>query len=66
MVHYVIREVDRGTPIVVREVPCVEGKIKSEEDLRLKIRKVEHEIIVEGTALAISNLWEQRRAAAKE
>lgn len=64
MVHYVIREVDSGTPLVIREVPCTAEEIKSKDDLREKIRKVEHEIIVEGTGLAIMHLWEQRRAAA--
>jgi phosphoribosylglycinamide formyltransferase len=47
MVHEVIEEVDRGAPIVVREVPCREGE--SLEELETRIHQVEHEIIVEAT-----------------
>jgi phosphoribosylglycinamide formyltransferase len=48
MVHYVIAEVDRGAPIIVREVECVEGDTL--EMLQTKIHQVEHEIIVQATA----------------
>lgn len=61
MVHYVINEVDRGLPIVTREIPCIEGE--SLEDLTERVHSIEHQIIVEGTGLAIIQLWEQRRAA---
>lgn len=46
MVHYVIKEVDRGQPIVVREV-----EILPEDDLAAleqRIHSVEHDILVEG------------------
>lgn len=45
MVHEVIEEVDRGAPIVVRDVPCRQGE--SLEGLETRIHAVEHEIIVE-------------------
>ena len=47
MVHHVVKEVDRGEPIVVREVPFVQGE--SLEDYEARLHAVEHEIIVEGT-----------------
>lgn len=43
MVHYVIPEVDKGKPILVEEVPCVEGD--SLEDLENRIRAVEHKLL---------------------
>lgn len=58
MVHYVIDEVDRGQPILVKEIECRAGE--SLEDLEERIHEVEHKIIVEGTALAISKLWKER------
>ncbi|EJT98430.1 phosphoribosylglycinamide formyltransferase [Dacryopinax primogenitus] len=47
MVHRVVTEVDRGEPVVVREI-----EIKQEDslqDLEARIHEVEHEIIVEAT-----------------
>jgi len=61
MCHYVIKEVDRGEPIVMREIPCKEGE--SLEELTERVHKVEHEIIVEGTGIAIEQLWEKRRGS---
>jgi len=46
MVHKVIKEVDRGEPLVVREVPI--NKDETLEQLETRIHQVEHEIIVEG------------------
>lgn len=54
MVHRVIKEVDRGEPLVVREV-----EIKKEdtlEDLEARIHSIEHEIIVEGTRLLLEEI----------
>ncbi len=59
MIHYVIARVDRGEPIVVREVDCREGETL--ESLEDRIHKIEHELIVEGTGLATVRLWEERR-----
>lgn len=58
MVHYVISEVDRGEPIVVREI-----KWKTPEtldELKERIHAEEHTIILEGTQMAIHNLWKER------
>lgn len=50
MIHYVIVAVDRGQPILVREIPIGDESL---EELEQKIHGVEHEAIVEGTKLAL-------------
>jgi len=45
MVHRVIREVDRGEPLIVREVEIVKGE--GVDKFAERLHKVEHEIIVE-------------------
>ncbi|KAK6428856.1 Bifunctional purine biosynthetic protein ADE5,7 [Oleoguttula sp. CCFEE 5521] len=46
MIHYVVREVDLGEPVVQREVG-MEG-CKDIEELKGRIHEVEHKLIVEG------------------
>ncbi|KAI9765820.1 MAG: hypothetical protein M1840_007102 [Geoglossum simile] len=58
MIHYVVRDVDRGEPIVVREVEM--GKREALEDLEGRIHVVEHELIVKGVGIALARLWEGR------
>lgn len=58
MVHYVISEVDRGTPIVVRDIKCKTPETLDE--LKNRIHAEEHQLILEGTQIAIHNLWEER------
>lgn len=54
MVHRVIKEVDRGEPLIVREVEILkEDKL---EDVEARIHSVEHEIIVEGTKKVLEEL----------
>ena len=54
MVHRVVREVDRGEPIVVREVEIKEGEpIEPFED---RLHRVEWEIIVEATAKVLNEV----------
>jgi phosphoribosylglycinamide formyltransferase len=48
MVHYVIAQVDRGEPILVREIECREGE--DLHQLEERIHSHEHELIVEATA----------------
>ncbi|KAI5121606.1 hypothetical protein M0805_009477 [Coniferiporia weirii] len=48
MVHRVIQEVDRGEPIVLREVPIEKGE--SIEAFEERLHRAEWEIIVEATA----------------
>lgn len=59
MIHYVIAAVDRGTPILVRDVPIEKGETL--EELEEKIHKEEHQLIVKGTAQAVAELWQRRR-----
>ena len=63
MIHYVISEVDRGQPIVVREVDC--RTPETLEELKTRMHAEEHTLIVEGTAMAIYNLWEARSKSGK-
>ncbi|CAD6448363.1 13390e93-fb8e-478a-a58f-5756acf193de [Sclerotinia trifoliorum] len=58
MIHYVISEVDRGTPILVIEVECKSSETL--EKLEARMHEVEHKLIVEGSAMAIKELWAQR------
>ncbi len=58
MVHHVIAELDMGRPVLVREIPMVAGE--SLEDLEQRMHEVEHDIIVEGTQIALAELREAR------
>ncbi|KAH0543522.1 hypothetical protein FGG08_002190 [Glutinoglossum americanum] len=58
MIHYVVRDVDRGEPIVVKEVEMREGE--GLEGLEERIHVAEHELIVKGTGVALARLWEER------
>ncbi|ODV78939.1 phosphoribosylglycinamide formyltransferase [Suhomyces tanzawaensis NRRL Y-17324] len=51
MIHNVIAEVDRGTPILVKEIELL--KEDSLEQYEEKVHKVEHVAIVEGTNIAL-------------
>jgi phosphoribosylglycinamide formyltransferase len=45
MVHKVVKDVDKGKPIVVEEVAFVEGE--SMEDYQTRLHTVEHKIVVQ-------------------
>jgi phosphoribosylglycinamide formyltransferase len=64
MIHYVISEVDRGAPLLIRIVECRVGE--SVEGLEGRIHDIEHEAIVEGTELAIAQLWRDRESRQAE
>ncbi|EWC46293.1 hypothetical protein DRE_04464 [Drechslerella stenobrocha 248] len=51
MIHYVIKEVDRGEPLVVKKVEMKAGE--SVEELTARIHDIEHVAIVEGAKLAL-------------
>lgn len=59
MVHWVIAQVDRGEPLIVREVEMRSGESKA--DLEERIHEVEHVAIVEGTRMVL-----KERARRKE
>ncbi|TEB26371.1 phosphoribosylglycinamide formyltransferase [Coprinellus micaceus] len=52
MVHRVVKDVDAGEPVVVREVPIEKGEPLEEFEQRL--HKVEHQIIVEAAAKVLN------------
>lgn len=54
MVHRVVKDVDAGEPVVVREVPIEKGEPLEEFEERL--HKVEHQIIVEAAAKVLNEV----------
>ncbi|KIJ52367.1 hypothetical protein M422DRAFT_25988 [Sphaerobolus stellatus SS14] len=54
MVHQVVKEVDRGAPILVREIPFREGETKEEFEKRL--HGIEWEVIVEATRKVLDEI----------
>jgi len=63
MIHYVISEVDRGEPIILREIEC--RTPETLDELKERVHSQEHELILEGTHMAISRLWEERQGDKK-
>ena len=57
MVHHVINAVDRGEPVLVREVEIRTGETVGE--LEERIHAVEHEMIVEGTRIVLEQRAER-------
>ncbi|KAF4959339.1 hypothetical protein FGADI_1783 [Fusarium gaditjirri] len=58
MAHYVIAEVDRGTPILVKEI---EWKGEGLEQYKEKVHSHEHELIVNATAKVAQETVKNRR-----
>lgn len=54
MVHEVISEVDKGAPILVKEVEMVKGE--SIEALEERIHQVEHQLIVQATQQLVTEM----------
>jgi phosphoribosylglycinamide formyltransferase len=59
MVHYVIDKVDRGEPILVREIECREGE--DLHHLEERIHSHEHELIVEATAKVAQEVCDRKK-----
>jgi phosphoribosylglycinamide formyltransferase len=57
MAHYVIAEVDRGTPILVKEI---EWKGESLEEYKEKVHSQEHELIVNATTKVAQETVQKR------
>ncbi|KAG7711912.1 hypothetical protein KL914_000554 [Ogataea haglerorum] len=53
MIHYVIEEVDKGTPLIVKEIDV---RKESLEEWEARIHVLEHEAIVEGTIEVLKQL----------
>jgi len=64
MIHEVIPEVDMGTPVLVREIPFVEGEDENIEVFKKKLHIVEWEAVVEGTGTTIQELFRERGISA--
>lgn len=58
MVHYVIVKVDRGEPILVREIECKEGEELAQ--LEDRIHSHEHELLVEAAAKVAGEILSRR------
>ena len=58
MVHEVVRDVDRGRPILTRKVEMVKGE--SVEALEARMHEVEHKLIVEATQLLVDDIKAKR------
>lgn len=61
MIHYVIAQVDRGQPIMTREIECRKGETL--EELEQRIHSHEHELIVEASAKVVGELQAKRESA---
>ncbi|KAK4096410.1 phosphoribosylglycinamide formyltransferase [Parathielavia hyrcaniae] len=61
MVHYVIDKVDRGEPILVKEIECREGE--DLHQLEERIHSHEHELIVEATAKVTKEIFDRKNNA---
>lgn len=57
MAHYVIDEVDRGAPILIKEVPWEGEKL---DKFKEKMHVHEHELIVKATAKVTQEIVEAR------
>lgn len=58
MIHYVIQEVDQGTPILVEEVEHRPGQTLAELEERIHV--VEHRLIVAATAKVVTEILAAR------
>lgn len=63
MVHYVIAEVDRGQPIMTREIECREGE--SLEGLEQRIHSHEHDLVVEATAKVAGEILARKEGSSR-
>lgn len=60
MVHYVIAQVDRGEPILTREIEVHEGE--DLHQLEERIHSHEHQLLVEATAKVVGEIIAQKAA----
>ncbi len=59
MIHYVIEQVDRGKPLIVKEIPVIKGE--TVDDFEARIHAQEHVAIVEGTVKVLEGLNAQEK-----
>ncbi|KAI5289163.1 hypothetical protein KEM54_004299 [Ascosphaera aggregata] len=58
MIHDVIAEVDMGEPLLVREIPFVEGEDEDFDKFEEKVHTTEWKIVPEGVSLAVKQIRE--------
>ncbi|OKL57071.1 Phosphoribosylglycinamide formyltransferase [Talaromyces atroroseus] len=63
MIHNVISEVDMGQPILVKEIPFVEGVDEDLEKFKSKVHEVEWGAVIEGLQIAIREIREKRSSS---
>lgn len=54
MVHYVIKQVDRGEPLMTREIEIQQGE--ELDQLKERIHENEHRLIVEATTQVVEEI----------
>lgn len=62
MIHYVVEEVDRGAPVLTREIQIQDNE--SLEELEQRMHGYEHELIVKATALLAQKIASEKKRAA--
>lgn len=63
MIHDVISEVDMGKPVLVKEIPFVEGVDEDLEKFETKVHEVEWGAVIEGLQIAIGEIREKRSSS---
>lgn len=61
MIHHVIEQVDRGEPILVKDIVIHSGETL--EQLTERMHGFEHELIVNATAIKAKQIVEKRQSS---
>ncbi|KAK0511604.1 hypothetical protein JMJ35_006177 [Cladonia borealis] len=62
MIHKVIAEVDRGDPLLVKEIRFIEGVDEDMVSLEQRIHEIEHQAIVQGATIACKAILETKNS----
>lgn len=62
MIHHVISEVDMGTPILVKEIPFIQGADENLEHFTQKVHETEWAAVIEGIQIAMKEVKENQRS----
>ena len=60
MIHDVISAVDMGTPILVREIPFVNGEDDDVEVFEEKVHRVEWDAVIDGVQMAMEQVKDEK------
>lgn len=58
MIHEVISEVDMGRPLLVREIPFVQGRDEDLEGFEKRVHEVEWGAVIDGVRMVIEQVRE--------